>query len=304
MSSPRCSASRRLGGGVEPHRPGPELVGQPLRPGPTGAPPRCRPPRPTAPAALDRAAATPAAADHQHQHGGGQRVLQVVGQPRASAAASWPASRTTTTRRSTRKGGVVQASMTAPTSSSSAPGPAELLDHQRGVAVAHQLLDQGVGGLGHQRRVVPLDQVHRHRRPPRWPHRRRSPSASGHGPGGGRRADAGPARWRPGRHRPGGGRPRRGPGRCDSRGTPRGRRRPATPRPLPDLEAEHHPEEGLVGGRQEERVAEVGQPVRGPQQGERLGRPSCPGRARRRGRCGRSGCRPPGPAPPARGGSR
>ncbi len=36
------------------------------------------------------------------------------------------------------------------------PGPAELLDHQGRVPSAHQLLGQGVGGLGHQRGVVPL----------------------------------------------------------------------------------------------------------------------------------------------------
>ena len=80
-----------------------------------------------------------------------------------SAVSRRPASRTTTTRRSTRKGGVRQASTTAPTSSSSPASPSELLDDERVVAVAHHVVEQRAYLLGHQRRVVALDEVGRAR---------------------------------------------------------------------------------------------------------------------------------------------
>ena len=69
-------------------------------------------------------------------------------------AASWPTSRTTTTRRSTRNGGVVQASITAPTSNGSAPGPPNSSTTRDGSPPADQALGQGMGGLGHQGRVA------------------------------------------------------------------------------------------------------------------------------------------------------
>ena len=128
---------------------------------------------------------------------------------------------------------------------------------------AHQPLDQGVGGLGHQRGVVPLDQVGRRctsvavagtvsPRPvaPR--------SASGPVDGGQRVADlAVPATsW-----------------------TRTTRQPSATPRAAAASEAVPRspisrpsttPEEGLVRRREQQRVAELGQRLRGPQQGERL----------------------------------
>ena len=69
--------------------------------------------------------------------------------------------------------------MTAPDVELVDPGTTELLDHERRVAVAHQLLAQGVGGLSDQRGVVALHQVDGLARPrPRWTTRRRRPPAT------------------------------------------------------------------------------------------------------------------------------
>ena len=246
-----------LGRAVEPHRAALQVVGQPLRPGPAGSDRgvdhlaggahrlgqrlvtahRPRPPAPAPWSPADRPGTRPAAWRRPHRSARPRGRPPPAGRP---GTAAWCRRRSPHRCRTGR------------------PRAAELLDHHRRVAPVHQPLDQGVGGLGHQRRVRALDQIG--------------------GPGGGGRgrpaaSPARPGRWRPARRRPGGGRPTswtritRQP-----RATPSdagGQRRLLA---LSDLEAENDAEEGLVGGRQEQRIAQVGQPVRGPQQGERLGR--------------------------------
>ena len=94
---------------------------------------------------------------------------------------------------------------------------AVLLDHQGGLAVADQPVDEAAGLLGDQGRVVPPDQVD-----------------GGGSAAAAARADhrsliGSPRARRPARRGPGRCRPRRGPGASGSRGRPRGPPRPATP---------------------------------------------------------------------------
>ena len=72
--------------------------------------------------------------------------------------------RTTTTRRSVRNGGVWAASTTAPMSYVLA---VELLDHQRAVAVADQLVHQVGDGLAEQHLVLAPQEVDAHPSPRR-----------------------------------------------------------------------------------------------------------------------------------------
>ena len=161
---PEMVGRHLLGGGVESHRTGPEMLGQPLRAVATGATHRGVDHLPGGAGRLGQGGGDglPSATE-QDQGGGGEGVLQVVGQPAGvggGEVAGVAHHHHPPLDQEGRGGTGVD---DRPHIQLVGAGGPELLDHQGGVVVPHQLLDQGVGGLGHQGGVVPLDQGDRRR---------------------------------------------------------------------------------------------------------------------------------------------
>jgi hypothetical protein len=144
---------------LEPDGTGPQLIGQPLGARLAGADRGVH--RAAGPDAPGQRRGNRAAAGHQHEDRGLEGILQVVRQPfgvRGSQLAGLAQDHHPPFDQERRGGAGVDH---RPHIESVEVRPAELLDHQRGIPAAHQSVGQGMDRLGHQGRVVPLDQVGR-----------------------------------------------------------------------------------------------------------------------------------------------
>ena len=115
-------AQTGLGRAVEPDRPALQVVGQPLRPGPAGAD-RGVDHLTGGGHRLGQRLVDGTAPGHQYQRGGGERIRQVGHQSLGVGRDDLPGFADHHHAPVDQEGGVVQASITTPTSNWSTPGP-------------------------------------------------------------------------------------------------------------------------------------------------------------------------------------